>query len=89
MAFDEDTRVRIADNFTNTELGLIRIRKNLDLQGMSDPQLVAHCRKIILSAPASAVTTRGKNYYLHSEECGAVLTINRSSLGIITAKVAE
>ena len=83
--FDERTRVFLAKNFKNTELGLIRIRKNLKLLAMSDGEIVAHCRAIILSVPVDAVTTRGKNFYLRSEEYAALLTINRSSLGIITA----
>jgi hypothetical protein len=87
--FDEHLRLNIANNFRNTELGLIRIRKNLGLLAMSDREVVAHCRKLILSVPADAVTKRGKNYYLRSEEFAAVLTINESSLGIITAKLTR
>jgi len=82
----EDTREFIAGNFKNTELGLARIAKNLGLQGMDDSDVVRHCHKIILSTPIPKIEVRGKNYYLHSQEYSAVLTINRSSLGIITAK---
>lgn len=76
----------IADNFGNTELGLVRIAKNLGLQAMSDSDVVSHCHKIILSTPTQEVEIRGKNYYFNSQEYSAVLTINKSSLGIITAK---
>lgn len=76
----------IADNFGNTVLGLERIAKNLGLQDMPDSDVVCYCRKIILSSPIQAVEIRGKNYYFCSQEYSAVLTINRSSLGIITAK---
>ena len=82
----EDTRQFIANNFKNTEMGLVRIAKNLDLQGMSDSDVVHHCHKIILSTPIRKIEIRGKNYYLYSRKYLAVLTINRSSLGIITAK---
>ena len=82
----EDTRKFIAENFKNTKLGLIRIAKNLELQGMNDSDVVGYCYKIILSTPISKIEVRGKNYYLCSQEYSAVLTINRSSLGIITAK---
>lgn len=76
----------IARNFKNTKLGLVRIAKNLGLQGMDDSEVVGYCHKIILSTPIQKIELRGKNYYLHSHEYAAVLTINKSSLGIITAK---
>ncbi|MCF6327998.1 MAG: DUF3781 domain-containing protein [Devosiaceae bacterium] len=82
----EDTKKFIAANFTNTEMGLVRIAKNLGLKGMGDNDIVRHCHKIILSTPIQKIKIRGKNYYLYSHEYLAVLTINRSSLGIITAK---
>jgi len=82
----EDTRASIAENFKNTEMGLVRIAKNLNLLGMDDSDIVRHCYKIILSTPISKIEVRGKNYYLYSQEYSAVLTINKSSLGIITAK---
>lgn len=82
----ETQKKYIADNFGNTELGLVRISKNLGLQGMSEAEVVRHCQKIILSTPVQAVEIRGKNYYFKSQEYLAVLTINKSSLGIITAK---
>ncbi|MCP4185518.1 MAG: DUF3781 domain-containing protein [Hyphomicrobiales bacterium] len=82
----EKTKKFIAENFRNTDLGLVRIAKNLGLQDMPVSDLIRHCRKIILSSSISEIEIRGKNYYLYSEEHSAVLTINRSSLGIITAK---
>jgi len=82
----EGTREFIAENFKNTEMGLVRIAKNLGLQGMKDNDIVRHCHKIILSTPIPKIESRGKNYYLYSREYSAVLTINKSSLGIITAK---
>jgi len=83
----EDVKTNIAENFKNTEMGLVRIAKNLGLQGMDGGEIVCHCHKIILSTPISEIEIRGKNYYLYSHEYSAVLTINRSSLGIITAKL--
>lgn len=82
----EDTRQFIAENFKNTKMGLVRIAKNLDLKGMSDDDVIHHCHKIIQSTPIPKIEIRGKNYYLYSRKYSAVLTINRSSLGIITAK---
>lgn len=82
----DKTRIFLADNFRNTELGLIRIAKNLGLQHMEAADIVSYCRKIIISTPSEKIEQRGKNYYLYSQKYSAVLTINRSSLGIITAK---
>ncbi len=76
----------LAENFTNTELGLVRIARNLGLGDMATSDIITHCRKIILSTPDEKIEQRGKNYYLYCEEYSAVLTINKSSLGIITAK---
>lgn len=83
---NEATKRIIADNFTNTELGLVRIARNLGLQALSTNDLIAHCRTIIQMTPIDDVEVRGKNYYFHSFEYSTVLTINRTSLGIITAK---
>lgn len=82
----ENTKGFIAENFKNTELGLVRIAKNLSLQKMANSDIVRYCQKIIQSAPVSEIEIRGKNYYLYSRKYSAVLTINRTSLGIITAK---
>jgi len=82
----EETKAFIAENFKNTKLGLIRISRNLGLLAMSDNDIIQHCRQIILSTPLKNIEVRGKNYYLYSDIFSAVLTINRSSLGIITAK---
>lgn len=82
----ETTKAHIAANFKNTELGLVRIAKNLGLQALSANELISHCRKIIQATPVKDVEIRGKNYYFNAKEYSAVLTINRSSLGIITAK---
>jgi len=83
------TKGYIVDNFQNTELGLVRIAKNLDLQGLSTSSIITHCRNIIQDTPIEDVEVRGKNYYFYSKDYSAVLTINRSSLGIITAKRYE
>ena len=71
----EGLRGFIAANFKNTELGIIRIARNLGLSGMSDEEIVAHCREIILSTPIEKIEARGKNYYVHSQKYSAVLTV--------------
>jgi hypothetical protein len=82
----ENIRDTLIRNFKNTEMGLVRIAKNLNLSDMNDAEIIEYCRKIIRSTPVENIEVRGKNYYLHCQVYSAVLTINRSSLGIITAK---
>jgi hypothetical protein len=85
-SFDENAKTFLEKNFKTSELGLIRISRNLGLVGLADTEIIDRCRKIIQSTPIDKIETRGKNYYLHSQEYSSILTINRSSLGIITAK---
>lgn len=82
----EAIKASIEVNFKNTELGLVRVARNLGLQALSTVELVAHCQKVIHETPIQDVEVRGKNYYFHCANHSTVLTINRSSLGIITAK---
>lgn len=82
----ENTKEFLAGNFKNTELSLIRIAKNLNLLDMKDTNIISHCQKIILATPIEKIEQRGKNYYLHCQDYSAILTINKSSLGVITAK---
>tara|TARA_R110002124_G_C8599408_1_gene484168 strand:- start:166 stop:444 length:279 start_codon:yes stop_codon:yes gene_type:complete len=82
----ENIREYLAGNFSNTDLGLIRIAKNLSLLDMTNAEIISHCRKIILATPTDNIEQRGKNFYLRCQEYSAILTINKSSLGIITAK---
>ncbi len=82
----EGTKAFVQNNFKNTELGLRRIKKNLQHDTYSDNQIIGHCRKIIGSIPLDDVEEKGKNYYFISKKYKVILTINKSSLGIITAK---
>ncbi len=82
----ENTKSFIAENFKNTELGLQRIARNLGLLNLSKDEIVANYRDIILSTPIENIEIRGKNYYLSAPKHNAILTVNRSSVGIITAK---
>ena len=67
------------DSIHTTELGLMRIRRNLGLSHEVDA--VAYCKEIIKSA--DAIERRGKNWYAHIGD--VIITVNASSLGIITA----
>ena len=61
-----------------TSMGIGRIKRNLNID--TDP--VEWCRAAILSENA-AIERQGKNYYVTAN--GAVITVNASSLTIITA----
>lgn len=62
-----------------TELGLVRIRKNLSLE-IED--VVTWCKKSIESENAS-ICRKGKNWYITVNDC--VITVNAYSYTIITA----
>lgn len=64
-----------------TPSGEERIRRNLNIL-MPDSEIVKFMRDLILKDDA-AVERRGKNWYITSGGC--VMTVNASSLTIITA----
>ena len=62
-----------------TELGIIRIKKNLRL---TDEDVVEWCREKIQSSEA-IIARKGKNWYINTEGC--ILTVNAHSYTIFTA----
>lgn len=66
-----------------TELGVERIKNNLDL---STDDVVAYCNSI-LENPESSVIKKGKNYYVTLKN--TEITINSSSFTIITAHLKK
>jgi hypothetical protein len=66
------------DRLHTTELGIHRIRRNLSL---GDMDVVSWCKDRIKEA--IDIERRGKNWYVYTSK--AVITINTSSLTIITA----
>lgn len=62
-----------------TELGVIRIKRNLSL---NTDDVVKWCKSKIQS-PKSVITRSGKNWYVQVEDC--IITVNTSSYTIITA----
>jgi hypothetical protein len=81
-----DLRTLIADQFRNTSLGFLRIKRNLGITYFSDSETVDFLRKIILSTPLPDIDTKGKNHYFKCLEYNAILTVNSHSFTIITAK---
>lgn len=67
------------DKVHTTEMGVDRIRKNLDL---ADIDVVEWCRSKILDEGA-VITRQGKNWYVRIDDC--MITVNVSSYTIITA----
>ncbi len=67
------------DKLHTTELGVVRIKKNLSLD---TDQVVAWCRTKIESSDA-VITRSGKNWYVKAEGC--MITVNAHSYTIITA----
>ena len=62
-----------------TELGAVRIRKNLSLE---TEQVVEWCR-VKIESPGACITKKGKNWYVKADGC--ILTINAYSYTVITA----
>lgn len=66
------------DKIHTTEMGIVRIRKNLEIN--EDP--VNYCILKVHDDDA-IITKKGKNYYIDVDDC--IITINSSSFTIITA----
>ncbi|MBQ4415704.1 MAG: DUF3781 domain-containing protein [Methanomicrobium sp.] len=84
MFYSADARFELLsdiDRLHTTELGVLRIRRNLGLN--DDTDAVLRCREIILDKN-SAVERKGKNYYVSFP--GGIITVNAGSMTIITAK---
>lgn len=68
------------DKLHTTELGVVRIKRNLSLE---TDDVVEWCREKI-KLPNAEIVRRGKNYYAEIDGC--VITVNAHSFTIITAK---
>lgn len=66
------------DKIHTTQLGIERIRRNLDLD---DVDVVVWCKDKIKNE--SNIVRRGKNWYVYTDN--AIITVNASSFTIITA----
>lgn len=75
----ENELLKNLDRLRTTQLGAVRIRKNMSLNA---DDVVDWCKTIIRSANAT-FTRKGKNWYVQVDNC--VLTVNAHSYTIITA----
>ena len=67
------------DKLHTTELGVVRIKRNLSL---NTDNVVAWCRNKISSTNTS-ILRKGKNWYVNVD--GYIITVNAYSYAIITA----
>lgn len=71
------------DKIHTTELGVERIRRNLNL---NTENIIEYCVDIIQNKK-SIVSEKGKNYYINYENIE--ITLNKSSFTIITAHIKK
>ncbi|MDD3340048.1 MAG: DUF3781 domain-containing protein [Lachnospiraceae bacterium] len=71
------------DQLHTTELGVVRIKRNLALD---TEDVVGWCQNAIRSSEA-VITRNGKNWYIHV--CGCIITVNAYSYTIITAHTSR
>jgi len=72
--------VKNIDKIHTTEMGIGRISRNLGISG----DVVSYCKSKILKKE-SVVDHKGKNYYVHIDNC--IITVNAKSYTIITAHI--
>jgi len=77
MKEDNDLLLNI-DKLHTTELGIVRIKRNLEIK---TNDIVDWCKTKIKQA--DSIYRKGKNWYISVEDC--ILTINAHSYTIITA----
>jgi len=77
MGKQENDLLSNLDKIHTTELGVLRIKRNLDLQ---TDDIIKWCVKKIKKA--NRIFRKGKNWYVYAG--GVVLTINAGSYTVIT-----
>ena len=83
---NESLKISISNQFRNTPMGFIRIRKNLNILNLSDSETEKYLKKINLSTFIEDIEIKGKNHYFKCFKYNAILTVNSHSFTIITAK---
>lgn len=83
---NETLKQSISNKFKNTQMGFIRIKKNLNISNFSDEKTEMYLKKIILNAPIEDIESVGKNHYFKCLQHNAILTVNSHTLTVITAK---
>jgi hypothetical protein len=83
---NETLKLSISNEFRNTQMGFMRIKKNLDISNLSDDKTEIYLKEIILSTPIKDIESIGKNHYFINIKYNAILTVNSHTFTIITAK---
>lgn len=78
----ENELMQNLDKLHTTELGAVRIKRNLSLDIKDTDNVVKWCKLRIESDNASIVRN-GKNWYINTDGC--IITVNAYSYTIITA----
>lgn len=78
----ENELMQNLDKLHTTELGAVRIKRNLSLDIKDTDNVVKWCKLRIESDNASIVRN-GKNWYINADGC--IITVNAYSYTIITA----
>lgn len=79
MLNDENELLNNLDKIHTTELGVVRIKRNLSLD---TDDVVEWCKKEI-NSPEAVITRNGKNWYININS--NIITVNAYSYTIITA----
>jgi len=79
MILDVNPLIANIDKLHTTELGIVRVRRNIELQ---TNDVVQWCKKIILNKNCK-ITRKGKNWYASIDS--VIITINSHNYSIITA----
>jgi predicted kinase len=83
---NEILKLSISNEFKNTQMGFIRIKKNLDISNFSDEKTETYLKEILLATPLKDIESIGKNHYFTCLKYNAILTVNSHTHTIITAK---
>ncbi|MCQ9208987.1 DUF3781 domain-containing protein [Granulicatella seriolae] len=75
----KDKLIDHLEKLHTTELGIMRIKRNLSL---NTDDVVNWCESIIKSNQ-SVISRKGKNWYIQNKDC--TITVNANSYTIITA----
>lgn len=75
----ENELLKNLDNLHTTELGVVRIKRNLAL----DTDDVVEWCKTKISSNGAVITRNGKNWYVSIDDC--IITVNAYSYTVITA----
>jgi hypothetical protein len=83
---NEPLKLSISNKFRNTQMGFIRIKKNLDITNLSDDKTEIYLKEVIVSTPIKDIESIGKNHYFKNIKHNTILTVNSHTFTIITAK---